>query len=98
MIKKGSWVQITRIVLEPEERYTAIPAETKKVPLQMWIKGWLVKDAKLGDEVQIKTRTNRLEKGTLLALNPTYHHDYGDFVPEILTMDRIIQEWMAKNE
>lgn len=98
MIKKGSWVQITRIVLQPEDRYFTLPAETKKVPLQMWIKGWLVKDAKLGDEVQIKTRTNRLEKGTLLALNPTYRHDYGDFVPEILTMDRIIQEWMAKNE
>ena len=41
MAKKGDWVLIHKIVLSPEERAPQVPDDTKKVPLEMWIKGYL---------------------------------------------------------
>ena len=38
MVKKGTWVLIHRNILEPEERAPQVPDDTKKVPLEMWIK------------------------------------------------------------
>ena len=49
MIKKGTWVQIHNIVLRPEERTGKLPEGTKKVPLEMWVKGFLCADAEVGD-------------------------------------------------
>ena len=46
MAKKGDWVQIHNIVLKPEERSSALPEDTKKHPLEMWVKGYLQADAK----------------------------------------------------
>ena len=45
MAKKGDWVQIHNIVLKPEERSSALPEDTKKHPLEMWVKGYLQADA-----------------------------------------------------
>ena len=44
--KKGDWVQVHQIILKPEERTAKIPEETKKVPLELWVKGY-VKEAVL---------------------------------------------------
>lgn len=84
MIKKGEWVLIHKIVLEPSERAPQVPEDTKKVPLELWVKGYLQKDANVGDEVTVITRTGRLESGKLLEANPYYKHDFGKFVPELL--------------
>jgi hypothetical protein len=91
MIKKNSWVQISKVILQSNERAENLPEPTKKVPLKMWIKGYLLEDAKIGDEVNIKTITGRLENGILLKENPSYMHNYGQFVPEILEIDRIVK-------
>ncbi len=40
--KKGDWVQIHQIVLKPEERAPQVPEDTKKVPLEFWVKGYAV--------------------------------------------------------
>ena len=77
MIKKGEWVIIHRNILSPEERAPQVPDDTKKVPLEMWVKGYLNEDANIGDEVEITTLTKRTEKGTLLEANPYYKHDFG---------------------
>ena len=100
MIKKGSWVQIHKVVLKPEERTAQIPEETKKVPLEMWVKGFLCEDSLLHDFVEITTLTGRTESGTLIAVNPSYHHDYGDFVPELLQIDKLVKTALqeVKNE
>ncbi len=100
MIKKGAWVQIHKVILKPEERTAQIPDETKKVPLEMWVKGFLNEDANLNDIVSITTLTNRIESGTLIAENPSYHHDYGDFVPELLQIDKLVKTALQeeKNE
>jgi len=91
MIKKNSWVQIKKIILEPKERASNLPEPTKKVPLVMWVKGHLLEDAELNTEVHIKTLTGRKESGILVCVNPSYMHTYGEFVPEILEIDRIVK-------
>lgn len=91
MIKKGSWVQIKKIILKPEERAHNLPDATKKVPLMMWVKGTLLIEANIGDFVEIKTLTGRIETGELLKENPSYMHTYGNFVPEILEIDKILK-------
>ena len=87
MIKKGEWVRIHKIILEPSERAPQVPDDTKKVPLEMWVKGYLENDAEPGDEVSVTTVTGRHETGKLLEANPYYEHDFGKFVPELLAID-----------
>ncbi|WP_010255807.1 2-amino-4-oxopentanoate thiolase subunit OrtA [Treponema primitia] len=92
MIKKGAWVRIHKIVLEPRDRAPQVPEDTKTVPLELWVKGWLQKDAEIGKEAEILTRTGRKEEGTLLEENPTYRHGFGEFVPELLVISDQVRE------
>lgn len=92
MIRKNTWVKIHTIILKPEERSKKLPNETKKHPLECWMKGYLSHDADIGDEVSIITLTGREENGTLTKANPAYLHTYGAFVPEILKIDAIVKQ------
>lgn len=92
MAKKGDWVRIHRNVLEPAGRAASVPDDTKKVPLEMWVKGHLTEDAEIGGECRIITRTGREEHGTLLEVNPQYEINFGDFVPEVLGIDDQLRE------
>ena len=94
MIKKGEWVRIHKIILKPSERAPQVPDDTKKVPLEMWVKGFLDSDADMGDEVNITTVTGRKETGTLIEVNPYYEHSYGKFVPELLKIDSQVREML----
>ena len=80
MIKKGTLVQIRKIVLEPNQRSPHIPEDTKKHPYVMWIKGKLLDDAKLGDVVSIETQTKRIETGIMVSVEPYYAHSFGKYV------------------
>ncbi len=97
-IKKGSWVRIYDVVLKSTERSPNLPEDTKKVPLEMWNKGFLQKDAEIGDRVTVKTLTNRLVEGKLLEENPTYTHSFGKFVPEILPIGRQLKDILRGGE
>lgn len=92
MAKKGDWVLTHRIVLTPEQRAPQVPEDTHKVPLEMWVKGYLTADAEIGDEVEIVTRTKRSVRGTLVEVNPRYTHDYGEFVPELLRVGDTVRD------
>ena len=92
MITKGKWVQIERTILEPVERAPQVPGDTKKAPLKMWVKGFLEEDANIGDEVKVKTRTGRIETGKLIAEDPAYELNYGNFVPELLKINVQVRE------
>ena len=94
MIKKGEWVRIHKVILKPSERAPQVPDDTKKVPLEMWVKGFLNADAKMGDEVEITTVTGRKETGTLIEVNPYYEHSFGKFVPELLAIDSQVREML----
>lgn len=84
MVAKGTWVGIIRTVLAPEQRTAKLPEDTQATPFLLRTKGWLLADAQPGDAVQVKTRTGRIEEGTLEFVNPTYDVNYGSFVPELL--------------
>lgn len=94
MVKKGEWVRIHSVVLKAEERTAKIPDDTQKCDLEMWTKGTLLEDAEIGDEVTVKTASNRIEKGTLIEVDPYYTHSYGKFVPEIIEIDKQLREIM----
>lgn len=83
MATKGDWVLVKTTILSPGERAPQVPADTAKTPLVQWVKGHLLADAALGETVQVKTRTGRVVNGELLETNPSYHHSFGDFIPEL---------------
>lgn len=83
MIKKGQFVQIHQIILTPSQRAPQVPEDTRNVPLELWVKGYLLNDGKIGDTVEIKTVTGRILEGTLTEVNPRYIHDFGDYIPEL---------------
>ncbi len=94
MVKKGEWVRIHSIVLKAEERTAKLTEDTKHCDLEMWTKGFLLQDAEIGDEVEVETAVGRKAKGTLVEVHPYYTHSYGEFVPEILEIDRKLNEIM----
>lgn len=99
MVKKGSYVQIHRIELTSEERTGKIPEDTKKVPLESWVKGFLEEDGEIGSSVKIKTVTDREIEGTLIEENPTYHFGFGDtYLPELLEVGGILRNIMREGE
>lgn len=90
MIEKGTYVYIKKIVLKSNQRSSNIPFDTKDKDFIMKIKGYLTKDASLGDEVDILTETKRKVSGILIETNPTYTHSFGDYLDEVKTMKDII--------
>ena len=98
MAKKNDWVRIHRVVLPAEGRNPNLPEDTAKVPLEMWTKGFLQADAEIGDEVEVITATGRTEHGTLVEENPHYTHSYGEFVPELIQIDKQLREILFGGE
>ena len=87
--KKGQWVQIHKVVLNPEERAPQVPEDTKLVPLVMRVKGYLIdEEASVGDLVSIETVAGRKVVGKLIAIEPTYTHNFGKHVPVLAEIDR----------
>lgn len=87
MAKKGDWVTIRSRVLDPEERAPQVPEDTKKVPLELWVKGYLEEDAEIGGKAAVTTVTGRKSMGELVEIDPTYDHSFGDHIPEIRQID-----------
>ncbi len=83
MVKKGTWVQLHSVILSPGERAPQVPQDTAQVPLEQWVKGWLMEDADIGQEAKAQTRTGRVVTGTLVKENPAFDHGFGAFVPEL---------------
>ena len=84
LIEQGCWVEIQRIVLQPQERAPQVPADTREVPLEMRVRGFLARAASPGSEAEIITVTGRRLRGVLLAVNPAYNHSFGAPIAELL--------------
>lgn len=82
--KIGDFVRVHSVILFPKNRAFSLPEDTKGVPLEMWTKGFLQQDAKVGDSVRVITVTGRVVEGRLLEINPVYRHSYGEYIPEII--------------
>ena len=96
--KRGDWVIIHNTVLNPSQRAPHVPDDTKKVPLEMWVKGFLEKDANIGDLVNISTVTGRVVEGNLIKVNPYYSHDYGKCIPELLQIGLQAKEILFRGD
>lgn len=90
--KKDDWVQISTTILKAGERAPQVPEDTQKCDLKMWVKGFIQKDAEIGDQVEIETAIGRKVVGELCEVNPKYTHTYGDFVPELVQIQRQVRE------
>ncbi len=96
--KRGDWVRIHNVVLEVGQRATNIPEDTQNVPLEMWVKGFLLEEsANIGDNVKVETYIGRTVEGKLLEVNPYYKHDFGKCVPELLYIGRQARELLSKD-
>lgn len=85
--QQGDWVQIYQVILPAGERAPQVPAETAGVPLEMWVKGFLVEEeAGIGDIVNIRSLAGRLLQGKMVALRPHYEVNYGSPQTELLTI------------
>lgn len=82
--KKGDWVKVHNIVLEPKDRAPQVPDDTKLVPLELWVKGFASVDGEIGDEIEVETITGRKVTGKVTEVNPTYNHSFGNHIPELL--------------
>ena len=80
-------MRIHRVILSAQERTANLPEDTKRVPFELWVKGHLLCDGEIGDEVTIRTVSGRKEHGTLMEVDPQFDVNFGRFVPEILEMD-----------
>jgi len=90
--KKGDWVQIENLILPAGQRAPQVPADTQKCDLNMWVKGEALSDAKENEEIEVCTNTGRTVKGKLVDVNPRYTHDYGEFQPELLKIERQLKK------
>ena len=84
----GSLVDIGRTVLKAGERAPRVPDDTAQVPLEMKVKGILLRDGYVGKEAEIETPVGRRMKGTLLEAFPTYTHRFGQPIPELTPIGR----------
>jgi hypothetical protein len=81
MIEAMTYVEIYRMILTPEERAPQLPMDTRQVPFEMRQRGYLISSANIGDMVEIKTMTQRIERGILVQVNPFFSHNFGHYVP-----------------
>lgn len=95
---KDTWVEIHRVLLKKGARAPQVPQDTREVPLEMKVKGFLLHEAALGDEVEIVTAAGRRIRGTFSAVNPSYDHHFGPPIPELSTIGREVREILRKRE
>ena len=85
-VKAGTWVEIEKTILTPEQRAPTLPEDTKQVPYMLNVNGFLLEDAEIGSPARIRTLIGRELDGTLKTVNPSYAHTFGEVVPELLTI------------
>ena len=85
-IKAGTWVEIEKIVLTPEERAPTLPEDTKKTPYVLNVAGFLLEETGIGLPARIRTMIGRELEGTLKRANPSYEHNFGKVVPELISI------------
>ncbi len=85
-VKAGTWVEVEKILLTPEQRAPQVPEDTRHTPYVMRVAGFLTADSLYGTEVTVKTLSGRMVTGNLKVIHPHYTHSFGDTVEELLTI------------
>ena len=92
---RGEWVEIRSVVLAPEQRAPGVPDDTRRVPLELRVKGVLQADAALGEEVEVVTAIGRRLGGTLIDIRPAYAHGFGPPVDALRHVGPVARELLA---
>jgi len=96
---KGQWVKIHNIILKSSQRSPNVPEDTKKVPLEMWLNGFLDQDeATLGEEVSIRTVIGRVVKGKMTEIDPQYDHSFGKPIEELIAIGPRVRAFIEKGD
>jgi len=91
--KYNDWVEIEEILLESGSRAPQVLEDTQSTPLKQWIKGYLINEqANIGDLVEIETMAGRKVSGELSDINPSYSHDFGAPIKELLDVGRELKQ------
>ena len=96
--RAGQWVEIGRVLLEPGQRATQVPADTQGVALEMRVKGVALHDGETGQAMSISTPTGRRLSGILMQVEPAYTHGFGAPVPELLGVGVELRELLSRSE
>jgi hypothetical protein len=97
LIATGTWVEIHDVVFEACERAPQVPKDTREVPLEMRVKGFLLKPAAIGEEADIETLSGRHLHGKLVEVNPAYTHSFGAPIPELSTIGGEVRALLRAN-
>ena len=93
--REGDWVEVEATLLDPADRSTNLPPETADKPLRMWIKGFALSEASLGEALTVETMTGRRVAGVLSAVNPGYFITYGNPIAELTRVGRDLRAQLA---
>ena len=85
-VKAGTWVEIEKVLLTPEQRAPQVPDDTRATPYLMKVAGFLIDDAMFGAEATIRTLSGREVSGLLKVVRPHYTHSFGETIEELLTI------------
>lgn len=91
-----TYVQIIKTLLKADHRTAKLPNDTKACDFKMLVKGEVI--AINQDSTTISTQTGRIENGKIYVENPTYHHNFGEFVPELIDIRNIILSEMWRQD
>lgn len=98
-LKKGQWVEIEDIVLEPGQRSSNLPEDTRNTPLLMWMRGFLNTDgAEIGERVEIRTLCDRRVQGVLVESKPRHNYDFGDTIIELIHIGEELKTLLKSTE
>jgi len=98
LIKQGTWVEIHRVMLQPAERAPQVPEDTRQLPLEMRVRGFLAQPASQGEEAEIVTAAGRRVRGVLVATNPAYTHGFGSPLSELLNIGGEVRDLLLKQD
>lgn len=79
------WTEVERLILRSAERASTCPRDTRAKPYLVRIRGMAVRPV-VGDQVEIRTVTDRHLVGRVRELEPGYEHTFGHPLPEWVRM------------
>ncbi|MFN8186104.1 MAG: 2-amino-4-oxopentanoate thiolase subunit OrtA [Gaiellales bacterium] len=92
---EGDWVELDLVVLGPDERAPGLPPDTAAAPLRARVKGFLERDARVGEPAAVRTLAGRRVEGTLLRVAPVSGHSFGEAQPELLAVGPELRAFLS---
>lgn len=95
-VSAGTLVEIYAVVLAPGERAPQVPEDTRHLPLEMRVRGVLVRDTNIGAQAEIRTPAGRHLQGTLVDCAPAYTHTFGPRIAALSPIGTELREVLRK--